>query len=52
MKKLKRFIAACFAMNGILASGVKLNGDTTIHPDTTAIAAFRFADEILKQETL
>lgn len=51
MRKLKRFIAACFAMNGILASGVKLDGDSNIHPDSTAVAAFRFSDELLKQET-
>lgn len=52
MRKLKRFIAACFAINGILASGAKLDGDSIIHPDTTAVAAFRFADELIYKENI
>lgn len=52
MRKLKRFIAACFAMNGILSSGSSIDGDNKIYPNVTAEVAFKFADELLKQENL
>ena len=52
MRELKRFIAACFAMNGILSSGSSIDGDNKIYPNVTASVAFKFADELIKQENL
>lgn len=40
----KRFHAACAAMQGLLSSGNRYS------PEVTAKDAFRYADELLKQE--
>jgi len=45
----KRFYAACAAMRGILASGIKIDGSNP-RPCNTAYAAYNFADELLRQE--
>ena len=60
MRKLKRFIAACFAMNGMLANkgayyqsnvyndpSENLTGEV---PLDCAMVAYQFADELLNQE--
>ena len=46
----KRFYAACAAMQGILASGVKVGGESIITPEIVIPYAYKFADELLKQE--
>ena len=46
----KRFYAACAAMQGILASGVKVGGESIITPEIVIPYAYQFADELLKQE--
>ena len=46
----KRFYAACAAMQGILASGATVEGKREISPKLVTLYAYRFADELLKQE--
>jgi len=47
----KRFYAACFAMQGLLASGA-INLKSFIKPDYNIIIkdSYKLADELLKQE--
>ena len=45
----KRFYAACAAMQGILASGLKI-GWTNPNPYLVSRVSYEFADELLKQE--
>ena len=57
MKKLKRFIAACFAMNGILSPNETVSAIARgLNTDETTSELIRLsylaADELLKQETL
>jgi len=57
MRKLKRFIAACFAMNGILANyDLVLNLGEGKGTDATTseiiLRSFSLADELIKQENL
>lgn len=45
----KRFYAACAAMQGILSNGLA-NPDKPIRTITIIESAYKFADELLKQE--
>jgi len=47
MRKLKRFIAACFAMNGFVSME-----DSCMSFSDIARDSYRMADELLKQENL
>lgn len=47
----KRFYAACAAMQGILASGMKISGSNP-NPSLVARTAYLMADELLKKENL
>jgi hypothetical protein len=42
----KRFLAACFAMQGMLS------GKGFLHPEVVAMDSFKYADELLKRESL
>ena len=46
----KRFYAACAAMQGILSSGIKVGGESIITSEIVIPYAYKFADELLKQE--
>lgn len=45
----KREMFAAMAMQGILSSGLPVDGRTIYHPDAIAVTATRYADELLKQ---
>lgn len=46
----KRFYAACYAMQGVLAT--TSNSNEWIKPGVLAKRAYEYADELLKQENL